>query len=703
MRLAETRGALRRNLAGVQADWSDELLDGGIARAIDDLDRVIPLEKIEDFTLTFAITDEAWNSGTLGDTITLGNKRISAKSEVVKDTGGGITYVRDTDYTINYAAGTIVALASGSIPADTSVNITYRVMAVYIDISGLTDLIRISRMEYPAGNIPSQFNSFYTWGDFLVLTSRGRETQQNMAEKDHVWLYYHAKHTSPQVTVDGSWHPQLDEVVIKGAEGYSLLTKALEIRHSARIRLTSANTALGELAAISTKIATSLANTATQATSASSDLSNLDAKLDDMVAALAAASGFLASAGSSLALAETQAASADTDISSAVDSPLSSALTRLATVDGLITNTTTLINRARTVAEKADSPIVTARGAIAEALPLIRKSDDRLVQTEVRRAAALTIQFFGQARLPSASIAWLRMDQILNALNASILDPITPVSDNITAAGNSLISAVAATDKVNTGEIVSEMHGRHADRWRELGRLQYDAWLTHLGRVDRRIGQASSVIAEAAEYRLEAETHLAEANVTLGEINVLLGQISALHDSAGRGVEAGQAYVAEGQVIVGASNASVGAAGRGIEQANSYVASARVRLDAAAERGNLVNSYVAVASQHVNMAQAKIAEGNALATPVDAILGRVSRKIEIASIFQQESDRLLQELSLKQQESDRYIALAVGESDLADEFEEVGTRIKGEFMGILTDRAQVRADTALAPVRQESP
>jgi len=49
---------------------------------------------------------------------------ILEDSEVVEQ--GGTTFTRDTDYTIDYTAGTITILSTGSISNQTDVNISYR-------------------------------------------------------------------------------------------------------------------------------------------------------------------------------------------------------------------------------------------------------------------------------------------------------------------------------------------------------------------------------------------------------------------------------------------------------------------------------------------------------------------------------------------------------------------------------------------------
>lgn len=704
MRLAETRAALRRNLSGADAAWTNELIDGAVARAIDDLDRILPREVISDHTMIFAITGEVWASGTIGTTVTLANKRIKPESETVKNEAGDTTYVRDTDYTMDYVAGTIATISGGSIVADTNHQIDYTILEVYVDLSSLTGLIRISRVEYPGGQVPAEFQAYYTWGDFLVLTSFGVETQQRMAANKHVWVYYHAKHTTPDKDTDGTWKPQLDEVVLKGAGGYCLITKALELRHSARTRQTSGVTALGELAAIATQIDTALTNTQTQASSASSDLEAIDGKLDDMVAALAASSGFLASAGDALVLAEAQAVSAASDIS-AIDTPLSDADAELGKVDSfLTTQVTDRLDNARSFVSGATTQLDLALLELKKVEPSLVRSVDKIPDVDTARTAVRAALLLGAAKIAETD-HYVRAapDAVLGVLNANVNSPITNVSSNITAAGNQLISAVAQTDTVNIGELVSEMHRRYADSWAAIGRLEYDAWLTWFGRVDRFLAQGSGVLALAGEYRANADGYLGEANTILGEITAALGSAAGYQANAAQYGEVARGQVAQGQTLVNAANVGLGTARGVLDAADGYISVAGVRLNAARTSSDLVNAYIAVASQYVNMAQAKIAEGEALRTPVDAILERASMKVEIARVYQQESDRRLQELGLKQQEADRYVAIAASESELADKFDVAGTRELMAFVAILTDRSQVRAETGLSPTRQEAP
>lgn len=711
MRLAETRAALRRNLAGARGIWDDEVLDGGVARAADDLDRLIPNEVIADFTLDFAVSEEVWASGTLGDEVTLANKRIKPKSEAVKNSDGSVTYERDTDYTMDYVSGTITtitAAAGGSIVGSSNNQIDYTILEVYVDISSLTDLIRIFRVEYPGGQVPANFQTYYTWGNLLALSSSGRESQQRLASGEHLWVYYHAKHTTPDKDTDATWLPQLNEVILKGAQAYCLVTKAMELRHSVRTRHTSVATALGELAAIATLIDTALTDTRDQASSSVADMSSIDAHISTMVATLASAGTFLSSASSAVVDAQAQGELVAANIVEA-DAPIESALTKLASVDVLIAKTTTMLNDARTYAGNSVGPENDAKAYLDAIVPLIEDSDKKLDDIDAYRAQAEAFIDFAEGALGALGLTG--SDYYLNTVAHGIFgkidnligNPIHNVGENIDAAGGRLIDGLAVINQVNIGDSVTEMYRRYADTWVSIGRLRYDEWLTFLGQLDRCVAVAGGLVAQAGERRAHADTYLSEANITLGQVNALLSKVSAYQANADKQIDIAQVDINRGRAVTETASVKVGNTGRALEQAGGYGNVARLHLDSAETGVRLMEAKIASAVQYVGMAQVKIAEGTAMQAIIDAILNRVGQKIEVSRVYQGEADRRLQQVGYKLQEADRHANLATQESDLADEFEASGIRLKQEFMSILTDRAQVHTDSALTPTRQEAP
>ncbi len=92
---------------------------------------------------TTSITDESWTSDE-DVAVSLDNKAIVQYSETVTTTAGTTTYTRDTDYTMDYVAGTITELSTGSMSDAT---------AYYIDyVHYQTDKPSKFSMEYDATN-----------------------------------------------------------------------------------------------------------------------------------------------------------------------------------------------------------------------------------------------------------------------------------------------------------------------------------------------------------------------------------------------------------------------------------------------------------------------------------------------------------------------------------------------------------------------
>lgn len=165
-----------------------------IARAIYDLNRILPLQKIYDLTMGFTITNES--VVTSADVaVAMANSPIRYNSEVVKNSALTVTYTRDTDYRIDYSNGTLTALSTGSIGAGVTVKVSYEKSKLAINLSAITDLIRVAAVEYPLGSVPQDISQFNTWGDYLWIVSNGNtKSQEQMAEGNHIVLYYEAEH-----------------------------------------------------------------------------------------------------------------------------------------------------------------------------------------------------------------------------------------------------------------------------------------------------------------------------------------------------------------------------------------------------------------------------------------------------------------------------------------------------------------------------
>jgi len=86
-----------------------------------------------------------------------------------------------------------------------------------VDISALSDRVRVYAVEYPSGQEPPAFTPFTLWGNTLSLADVTPDgTQCN--------IYYGALHV---IDASGSTIPApFEEIIISGAAGYAVLLQA---------------------------------------------------------------------------------------------------------------------------------------------------------------------------------------------------------------------------------------------------------------------------------------------------------------------------------------------------------------------------------------------------------------------------------------------------------------------------------------------
>lgn len=260
MLAAEMVERIRRELNDVDNEiWEEEDIKASIDRAVCDLTRVKPLEKMLDVTLDFDVEDESWVAS--HDTfVSLANGHIKAESETITDNTGDTTYTRDTDYTMDYLNGKIKALSTGSIVDTSTCKASYTKIQIGASISSIADeLLRIEKVEYPAGNVPQQFVSFSVWGSYMTITST-HETQTTLSDGKHINIYYLAEHTAPTDMVAGSYPDFLDSAIISGAEAYALALRVLKLLDAAISDVSDADTPLAAGVSALDDVATNLAD-----------------------------------------------------------------------------------------------------------------------------------------------------------------------------------------------------------------------------------------------------------------------------------------------------------------------------------------------------------------------------------------------------------------------------------------------------------
>lgn len=88
------------------------------------LDQVTPEELQREITTT-EITNESWTSTTLDTIVSLAHQGLVQYSETVTNAAETITYIRNTDYSMGYTAGTVMPITGGAMEAATAYLINY--------------------------------------------------------------------------------------------------------------------------------------------------------------------------------------------------------------------------------------------------------------------------------------------------------------------------------------------------------------------------------------------------------------------------------------------------------------------------------------------------------------------------------------------------------------------------------------------------
>ena len=221
--------------------------------------------EIEFSEITGNVTGDILDVGTAEPDLATGGIWVKLANPIEPGTEGiysatlkaGTKYILNTDYEMDYANGRIRMMNGGALADGTTYYANYSRASTSIDISSvIPQLIRITKVLYPAKNVPEQQAAFSIWENMLTIGSlRQGVSQEPLTDKEHIAVYYEARHAPPTLVSSGSYPSVLDEVVILGATGHALLMEALQYEQAAA-------TSLGLIAAVHTLITAAL-NTAT--------------------------------------------------------------------------------------------------------------------------------------------------------------------------------------------------------------------------------------------------------------------------------------------------------------------------------------------------------------------------------------------------------------------------------------------------------
>ena len=270
------RSDIRTNIRTILMGGSDNIPDARINRAVTQaiaaLSFYFPRERVYQTVYNESVDDEQWTSASShGTWVSLTNKPIRFGSESVSTAAtGGTASARNTDYEMDYIGGRIRTISGGNLSTSTGYYIDYKMDAVSIDISSaLTSPIAVDRVDVLSSDlVPVEFEGWDSWGDYLMVTSRGANSQRRFADNDHIRVYYIAAHTDPSDSTAGSVPVALDEILLVGVSGYVLLMESMQQDRAAitELRLSGnrldANVALhGQVQAILDNVSTYYADT----------------------------------------------------------------------------------------------------------------------------------------------------------------------------------------------------------------------------------------------------------------------------------------------------------------------------------------------------------------------------------------------------------------------------------------------------------
>jgi len=580
MNLLNMQAALKIDLA--DDAWDAFELSRGVIKATADLSRFLPDEAVYEHTFILEVTSEAWTSTDAHGTYKeLANKPIKWGSETIKSSDGLTTYTIDTDYTFDYMNGKITTIDGGSMAVATNYLASYTKYREGIDISSIdTNLIRVRRVEYPlSSEAVMKFVPFFIWGDILYIAS------EQMADKKHIAVYYDKECTAPTTDVDGSFDPVLDEVILKGAAAYALMSRGLKAEHDAKTAVGVANstiatisnsdaeTALGLVGARIGAATTALGNITSEATAIGTALSDIATYLSSADAALDKVTTHVGEAGSALdkVAAEVEQAGSDTGED--------------------MENVNTLLGNATTALDSVATQIAAMNTALGE------------------------------------------------------LDAIWTEEDvSKTAAEGQLSSGGAYINKVNVGVDVANLYGTYAQIQATLARLSENV----------RAGKLT-----------EASTQLSAASQYISEANSRANLVSGYISEARERVNQARAYVEE-------AGGRTSMADRFIGEANGWVALADRKIADAGTRLGLISNYINEANTNLSQANGYISEAN----------GRLAS----------------QELIARQ--ADTYNAVATQQMAMAEKYLAEAIERRNEFWSILKDKQQMRREYSLVAQRQ---
>jgi len=211
----------------------------GAEKTINLMSRFMPKRSILEYDIVRTITSESLVIA--GSTGTLAYKPV--RDGTIAITGE----TEDTDYTINNLTGVVTEKDSGMVDATYSASYSLEPNMLDMDEIGLTEatLIRIETVEYPSQISPVDKVTFDVVGNMIIL--RGDKT---FAAGNRVKVSYLEKWTPPTNAAAGNYPVHLDDIIIIGTVGQTLLFKAEKYTQESYTSIAASKTLLDAITAV---------------------------------------------------------------------------------------------------------------------------------------------------------------------------------------------------------------------------------------------------------------------------------------------------------------------------------------------------------------------------------------------------------------------------------------------------------------------
>lgn len=231
MILSNMVNAVRIELSdtGEEKEYHEDTIIRGIEKSVALMSRLIPKRSIVETTIIIDFSETLTIADGYGY---LAHRPVYTGSLVIS----GKTL--DTDYQIDYLNGKVTSL-NGSLP-DAAYPVTYSLDTSMFDLySILPDYIKVERFEYPTGQHPPTLVTVEHFGDFIAFKGDVR-----LAQGNHLRVVYLGKWTPPTEFADGNYPLHLDDLIIIGSVGQTLIFKAEKYTQEAAAAVIAAQSVL---------------------------------------------------------------------------------------------------------------------------------------------------------------------------------------------------------------------------------------------------------------------------------------------------------------------------------------------------------------------------------------------------------------------------------------------------------------------------